>query len=47
MRAGPELNDDGELSGVSGGRRALLSNLTSLLETGGPLPREPWRVPAP
>lgn len=41
-----DLNDEGELSAVSQGWPAVLSNLKSLLETGSPLPQEPWDVPA-
>jgi uncharacterized protein YndB with AHSA1/START domain len=40
-----DLNDEGELRGVSAGRPAVLSNLKSLIETGSPLPQEPWLVP--
>jgi uncharacterized protein YndB with AHSA1/START domain/DNA-binding transcriptional ArsR family regulator len=41
-----DLWDEGALSDVSGGWPAVLSNLKSLLETGSPLPQEPWSVPA-
>ncbi|MCT9075843.1 ArsR/SmtB family transcription factor [Streptomyces fulvoviolaceus] len=41
-----DLNDEGELSDVSGGWPAVLSNLKSLLETGSTLPQAPWEVPA-
>ncbi|MFJ9536047.1 ArsR/SmtB family transcription factor [Streptomyces sp. NPDC101225] len=41
-----DLEDEGELSDASGGWAAVLSNLKSLLETGSPLPQEPWSVPA-
>ncbi|MHC3469944.1 ArsR/SmtB family transcription factor [Streptomyces sp. 7R007] len=40
-----DLRDEGALSDVSGGWPAVLSNLKSLLETGSPLPQEPWLVP--
>jgi uncharacterized protein YndB with AHSA1/START domain/DNA-binding transcriptional ArsR family regulator len=40
-----DLKDEGELADVSGGWPAVLSNLKSLLETGSPLPQEPWSVP--
>ncbi|MFB7110903.1 ArsR/SmtB family transcription factor [Streptomyces sp. NPDC056190] len=40
-----DLNDEGELADVSGGWPAVLSNLKSLVETGSPLPQEPWLVP--
>lgn len=40
-----DLWDEGALSDVSGGWPAVLSNLKSLLETGSPLPQEPWLVP--
>lgn len=33
------------MADVSLGRPAVLSNLKSLLETGRPLPQEPWLVP--
>lgn len=41
-----DLNDEGELSDVSDGWPAVLSNLKSLLETGSTLPQAPWEVPA-
>ncbi|MFJ2814744.1 ArsR/SmtB family transcription factor [Streptomyces sp. NPDC087294] len=40
-----DLNGEEELNGVSGGWPAVLSNLKTLLETGSPLPQEPWLVP--
>ncbi|MFF8594102.1 SRPBCC family protein [Streptomyces sp. NPDC015220] len=40
-----ELNDEGELADVSRGWPAVLSNLKSLIETGSPLPQDPWQVP--
>jgi uncharacterized protein YndB with AHSA1/START domain/DNA-binding transcriptional ArsR family regulator len=40
-----DLRDEGEFVDVSGGWPAVLSNLKSLLETGSPLPQEPWAVP--
>ncbi|MCI3242409.1 MULTISPECIES: ArsR/SmtB family transcription factor [Streptomyces] len=40
-----DLRDEGEFADVSGGWPAVLSNLKSLLETGSPLPQEPWAVP--
>ncbi|MFK4104322.1 ArsR/SmtB family transcription factor [Streptomyces sp. NPDC019531] len=40
-----DLWDEGALSDVSGGWPAVLSNLKSMLETGSPLPQEPWSVP--
>jgi len=40
-----DLTDD-DLRDVSQGWPAVLSNLKSLLETGSPLPQEPWRLPA-
>ncbi|MEU0599881.1 metalloregulator ArsR/SmtB family transcription factor [Streptomyces sp. NPDC006393] len=36
------LRDEQELADVSGGWPAVLSNLKSLMETGTPLPQEPW-----
>ncbi|MFF5438975.1 SRPBCC family protein [Streptomyces achromogenes] len=41
-----DLADEGERRAVAGGWPAVLSNLKSLLETGRPLPQEPWRMPA-
>ncbi|WP_307624008.1 metalloregulator ArsR/SmtB family transcription factor [Streptomyces sp. V3I7] len=41
-----DLRDEGERAAVSGGWPAVLSNLKSFLETGRPLPQEPWQVPA-
>ena len=38
------LADEAEREDVAGGWAAVLSNLKSLLETGSPLPREPWLV---
>jgi uncharacterized protein YndB with AHSA1/START domain/DNA-binding transcriptional ArsR family regulator len=40
-----DLRDEGEFADVSGGWPAVLSNLKSFLETGSPLPQEPWAVP--
>ncbi|MFR0354739.1 ArsR/SmtB family transcription factor [Streptomyces sediminimaris] len=40
-----DLRDEGELSAAADGWSAVLSNLKSLLETGSPLPQEPWSVP--
>ncbi|MEV6947159.1 metalloregulator ArsR/SmtB family transcription factor [Streptomyces sp. NPDC051172] len=40
-----DLWDEGALSDVSRGWPAVLSNLKSLLETGSPLPQQPWAVP--
>ncbi|WP_405926884.1 ArsR/SmtB family transcription factor [Streptomyces sp. NBC_00035] len=40
-----DLTDEGALNDVSSGWPAVLSNLKSLLETGSPLPQEPWLVP--
>ena len=37
-----DLLDPGELRGVSAGWAAVLANLKTFLETGAPLPREPW-----
>ncbi|WP_097260129.1 ArsR/SmtB family transcription factor [Streptomyces sp. TLI_55] len=41
-----DLPDEGALGDVSLGWPAVLSNLKSLLETGSPLPEEPWLMPA-
>lgn len=41
-----DLDDEGERADVATGWPAVLSNLKSLLETGSPLPQEPWQVPA-
>jgi hypothetical protein len=41
-----DLWDEDAISAVSGGWPAVLSNLKSLLETGSPLPQQPWSVPA-
>ncbi|MFI0816592.1 ArsR/SmtB family transcription factor [Streptomyces sp. NPDC021098] len=38
------LADEAERKEAAGGWAAVLSNLKSLLETGSPLPREPWLV---
>ncbi|WP_217552071.1 metalloregulator ArsR/SmtB family transcription factor [Streptomyces sp. GbtcB6] len=40
-----DLGDEDELRAVSAGWPAVLSNLKSLIETGSPLPQEPWLVP--
>ncbi|KAB1148092.1 metalloregulator ArsR/SmtB family transcription factor [Streptomyces luteolifulvus] len=40
-----DLADESERSDASSGWPAVLSNLKSLLETGSPLPQEPWLVP--
>jgi uncharacterized protein YndB with AHSA1/START domain/DNA-binding transcriptional ArsR family regulator len=40
-----DLVDDAEFRGVSAGWPAVLSNLKSLVETGSPLPQDPWLVP--
>ncbi|MDQ1042942.1 metalloregulator ArsR/SmtB family transcription factor [Streptomyces sp. V4I2] len=40
-----DLNDEGERADIAAGWPAVLSNLKSLLETGSPLPQEPWQVP--
>ncbi len=40
-----DLGDEGELAEVSDGWPAVLSNLKSLIETGSPLPQEPWLMP--
>jgi len=42
-----DLADEGELSDVSGGWPAVLSNLKTVLETGSPLSQAPWLVPRP
>ncbi|MFD4506549.1 SRPBCC domain-containing protein [Streptomyces sp. NPDC058457] len=39
------LGDEDELRAVSSGWPAVLSDLKSLIETGSPLPQEPWLVP--
>ena len=39
------LADENEHANASAGWSAVLSNLKSLLETGSPLPHEPWLVP--
>ncbi|MFJ4835362.1 ArsR/SmtB family transcription factor [Streptomyces sp. NPDC088747] len=41
-----DLADEGARSDVGSGWPAVLSNLKSLLETGSPLPQEPWLVPS-
>ncbi|MGW0818559.1 ArsR/SmtB family transcription factor [Streptomyces viridiviolaceus] len=40
-----DLADEGARAEVATGWPAVLSNLKSLLETGSPLPQEPWQVP--
>ncbi|MEV8021757.1 metalloregulator ArsR/SmtB family transcription factor [Streptomyces sp. NPDC086554] len=40
------LASEQELKDVGSGWPAVLSNLKSLLETGSPLPQEPWEMPA-
>jgi uncharacterized protein YndB with AHSA1/START domain/DNA-binding transcriptional ArsR family regulator len=40
-----DLPDEAAHADVSGGWPAVLSNLKSLIETGSPLPQEPWLVP--
>ena len=40
-----DLADEGELADASAGWPAVLSNLKSVLETGSPLPQEPWLFP--
>ena len=40
-----DLADEAERAGAAAGWAAVLSNLKSLLETGSPLPQEPWLVP--
>ncbi|GGX70271.1 SRPBCC family protein [Streptomyces anandii] len=42
-----DLADERALAVVSAGWPAVLSNLKSLIETGSPLPQEPWLVPDP
>lgn len=39
------LADDTERDAAASGWAAVLSNLKSLLETGSPLPQEPWLIP--
>ncbi|MEU6677020.1 metalloregulator ArsR/SmtB family transcription factor [Streptomyces sp. NPDC046925] len=39
------LADEAERDAAASGWAAVLSNLKSLLETGSPLPQEPWLVP--
>jgi uncharacterized protein YndB with AHSA1/START domain len=41
-----DLGDEDERSAGASGRPAVLSNPKSPLETGLPLPREPWRLPS-
>ena len=41
-----DLRTERDVADVSLGWPAVLSNLKSLLETGRPLPQEPWSVPA-
>lgn len=41
------LADEAERDEAAAGWAAVLSNLKSLLETGSPLPQEPWLVPQP
>lgn len=40
-----DLADDAERQAAAAGWAAVLSNLKSLLETGSPLPQQPWLVP--
>lgn len=40
------LADEAERDAAASGWAAVLSNLKSLLETGSPLPEEPWLVPS-
>lgn len=40
------LADEAERAAAAGGWAAVLSNLKSLLETGSPLPEEPWHMPS-
>ncbi|MFJ4468252.1 ArsR/SmtB family transcription factor [Streptomyces sp. NPDC089424] len=42
-----DLADEAERADAASGWAAVLSNLKSLLETGSPLPQEPWLVPGP
>src|SRR3989442_1786859 len=39
-----DLRDEDERAAAASGWAAVLSNLKSLLETGSPLPQEPWLV---
>ncbi len=41
-----DLPDEAERAAAAAGWAAVLSNLKTLLETGSPLPQEPWSVPA-
>ncbi|MGQ4385633.1 ArsR/SmtB family transcription factor [Streptomyces sp. SAS_270] len=40
-----DLPDEAALSDAASGWSAVLSNLKSLIETGSPLPQEPWLMP--
>ncbi len=40
-----DLADEAEREAAAGGWAAVLSNLKSLIETGSPLPQEPWLMP--
>ncbi|WP_322741069.1 SRPBCC domain-containing protein [Streptomyces hygroscopicus] len=40
-----DLVDEAERAQAAGGWAAVLSNLKSLIETGSPLPQEPWLLP--
>ncbi|MFI2642214.1 SRPBCC family protein [Streptomyces sp. NPDC018610] len=40
-----DLADEAELAQASHGWPAVLSNLKSLIETGSPLPLDPWLIP--
>ncbi|KUL44606.1 ArsR family transcriptional regulator [Streptomyces violaceusniger] len=39
------LADEAERTAAAGGWAAVLSNLKSLIETGSPLPQQPWLIP--
>jgi uncharacterized protein YndB with AHSA1/START domain len=41
-----DLPDEDALRDATSGWAAVLSNLKSLLETGSPLPQEPWLMPS-
>ncbi|GAA2251636.1 hypothetical protein GCM10010145_19130 [Streptomyces ruber] len=41
-----DLADEAEREQAAAGWAAVLSNLKTLLETGAPLPQDPWNVPA-
>lgn len=41
-----DLYDEAERAAAAAGWAAVLSNLKTLLETGSPLPQDPWTVPA-